>query len=79
MGTGPAQRTPIRCVPALTGGSNAIALDYFAAGDARNENEKALNGSRPNRELGIKEEPAYDLLGSDPRFQDLVRRINLQP
>jgi len=61
-----------------------VAMIYAGLG----EKDKAfewLEEGYDDRSIGlanleeIKVDPAYDPLRSDPRFQDLLRRMNLQP
>jgi hypothetical protein len=57
-----------------------LALAYSDLGD--NEQafawlEKAYEERDPWLGLTLKSEPGFDRLHSDPRFQDLVRRMNL--
>jgi len=62
------------------GSAYKIAVNYARLGD-RNRAFEQLEKSFAAREadlLWIKTEPAFDELSSDPRFQDLLRRIGLQ-
>jgi TolB-like protein/Tfp pilus assembly protein PilF len=67
-----------RYIPAL-----ASARIYAALGD-RDRAFEWLEKAHADRSIaaqtfGIKVDPAFDSLRSDPRFADLLRRINLQP
>ena len=61
--------------------ADAVAMIYMAL----NKKDKAfewLNKSYEDRTAGstaLKIDPIYDSLRSDPRFNDLLRRMNLQP
>ncbi|HVF86449.1 MAG TPA: hypothetical protein VM866_02620, partial [Pyrinomonadaceae bacterium] len=58
-----------------------IAVNCARLGD-RDRTFEQLEKSFAAREadlLWIKTEPAFDGLGSEPRFQDLLRRVGLQP
>ncbi len=61
--------------------STAIALIYVGLGD-KEQALRWLNKAYEERDGGLvwfKEDPAFDPLRSDPRFQDLLRRIGLPP
>jgi tetratricopeptide (TPR) repeat protein len=65
-----------RCVPSYT-----MALAYAALGDAGRAFAR-LQKAYENREVEViflKVSPPNDRLRSDPRFQDLLRRMNFPP
>jgi Flp pilus assembly protein TadD len=60
----------------------SLAAIYAALGEkdkAFERLEKAYQERSIGTGLSIKEFPGFDPIRSDPRFQDLLRRINLQP
>jgi tetratricopeptide (TPR) repeat protein len=63
--------------------AKALARIYAALGE-KDKAFKWLEKSYDERSIGtgfasIKEDPTFDPLSSDPRFQDLLRRMNLRP
>jgi hypothetical protein len=56
----------------------ALAVDYAKLGqlDEAFEWLERAYGERDGELAFIKSEPAYDAFRSDPRFQDLLRRMN---
>ena len=60
----------------------SLALAYSDVGDKQQAFawlEKAYEERDPWLGLTLKSEPGFDRLHSDPRFQDLVRRMNFPP
>lgn len=59
-----------------------VAVIYAALGE-KDKAFESLEKAYENRSLasgqGLKAFPGFDPLRSDPRFGDLLRRINLQP
>ena len=56
-----------------------VAQIYVALGEKDTAFEWLKKGSEDRSIFTVKLDPAYDPLRSDPRFQVLVRRMNLQP
>ena len=55
------------------------AIIYAGLGEKDKAFEWLEKGYEERSTYGIKADPAYDPLRSDPRFADLLRRMNLQP
>jgi hypothetical protein len=54
--------------------------EIYAALGEKNKASEWLGKACEDRSItGIKGDPVYDPLRSDPRFTDLLRRMNLQP
>jgi Flp pilus assembly protein TadD len=56
-----------------------VAQIYAALGEKDKAFEWLKKGSEDRSIITVKLDPVYDPLRSDPRFADLLRRMNLQP
>jgi eukaryotic-like serine/threonine-protein kinase len=56
-----------------------IARIYVGLGEKDKAFEWSGKACEDHSITGIKGAPTYDPLHADPRFQDLLRRMNLQP